>query len=41
MLDMGCANSGPGILGVSEMMRMDGPGFSLYATPLESLGPGF
>ena len=38
---MGCANSGPGRLRLPEMMWMDRPGFSLCATPLESLGPGF
>ena len=41
MLDTGCANSRPGSLGVLEMTRTDGPGFSLCAVPLESLGPGF
>ena len=41
MLDMGCANSGPGRLGVPEMIQTDGPGFSLCAAPLESSGPGF
>ena len=37
----GCANSRPGRLGVPEVTGMDGPGFSLCAVPLESLGPGF
>ena len=37
----GCANSGPGSLGVLEMMQMDRPGFSLRAVTLESSGPGF
>ena len=41
MLDMGCANSGPGSLGVLEMTWMDRPGFSLCAVPLELSGPGF
>ena len=41
MLYKGCANTGPGRLGVPEMTQMDGPGFSLCAAPLESLGPGF
>ena len=41
MLDMGCANSRPGSLGVPEMMRMDRPSFSLCAVLLESSGPGF
>ena len=34
-------NSGPGSLGVPEMMQTDGPGFSLCAASLELLGPGF
>ena len=34
-------NSRPGSLTVPEMMQMDGPGFSLCATPLELSGPGF
>ena len=37
----GGANSGPGSLGVPEMMWIDGPGFSLCAAHLESSGPGF
>ena len=41
MSGKGCANSRPGGLGVLEMMRTDGPGFSLCAVPLESSGPGF
>ena len=41
MLDIGCANSRPGSLGVPEMTWTDGPGFSLCAAPLESSGPGF
>ena len=40
MLDTGCTNSGPGRR-VPEMVWTDGPGFSLCAAPLESLGPGF
>ena len=39
MLDMGCTNSGP--VRVPEMMWIDGPGFSLCAASLESLGLGF
>ena len=34
----GGANSGPGRLGVPEVMWMDGPGFSLCAAPLEIVG---
>ena len=34
-------NSRPGSYGVPEGVRTDGPGFSLCATPLESLGPVF
>ena len=41
MLGKGCINSRPGSYVVPEMMQMDGPGFSLYAVPLESSGPGF
>ena len=41
MLFEGCTNSGPGGLGVPELMQTDGPGFSLCAAPLELLGPGF
>ena len=41
MLDMGCANSGPGSLGVPEMTWMDRPGFSLCAAPLELSGLRF
>ena len=37
----GSANSGPGRLGVLEVMQMDGPGFSLYAVLLKLLGPIF
>ena len=37
----GCTNSGPGSLGIPEVMQMDGPGFSLCAAPLESSGSGF
>ena len=37
----GCVNSGPGSLGVPEMMRSDGPDFSLCAIPLGLSGPGF
>ena len=31
----------PGSYGVPEGVRTDGPGFSLCAAPLESLGPVF
>ena len=41
MSGKGCVNSGPGGHGVPEVMQTDGPGFSLCAVPLESLGPGF
>ena len=41
MLGKEGVNSGPSGRGVLEMMWMDGPGFSLGATPLESSGPGF
>ena len=41
MLDMGCTNSGPGSLGVLEMMQIDRPGFSLCAAPLKLSDPGF
>ena len=37
----GGVNSGPGGCGVPELMRTDGPSFSLCAAPLESSGPGF
>ena len=37
----GCANSRPGRLRIPEVMRTDGPGFSLCAAPLESSGPVF
>ena len=37
----GCANSGPGRLGVPEVVQTDGPGFSLCAAPLELSGPVF
>ena len=38
MLDTGCTNSRPGRLRVLEMMQTDGPGFSLCAAPLKSMG---
>ena len=41
MLGKGGINSGPGDCGVPELMRTDGPGFSLCAAPLELSGPGF
>ena len=34
----GCANSGPGRLGILKVMQMDGLGFSLCAAPLEIVG---
>ena len=34
-------NSRPGSYGVPEGVRIDRPGFSLCAAPLESLGPVF
>ena len=37
----GRANSGSDRLRVWEVTQMDGPGFSLCAVPLESLGPVF
>ena len=37
----GGVNSGPDSYGVPEGVRTDGPGFSLCAAPLESLGPVF
>ena len=37
----GGVNSGSGSYGVPEGVQTDGPGFSLCATPLESLGPVF
>ena len=37
----GVVNSGPGSYRVPEGVRTDGPGFSLCAVPLESLGPVF
>ena len=37
----GCIDSGPGSRGVLEWVRIDGPGFSLCATPLGLSGPGF
>ena len=40
-LGKGGVNSGPGGHRVPEMMRTDGPGFSLCAAPLESSSPGF
>ena len=41
MLFEGCANSGPGRLGVPEMTWTDGPGFSLCTVLLESSDPVF
>ena len=37
----GGVNSGPDSYGVPEGVQTDGPGFSLCAVPLESLGPVF
>ena len=34
-------DSGPGGRGVLELVRTEGPGFSLCAMPLELSGPGF
>ena len=41
MLDERGVNSGPDGYGVLDGERIDGPGFSLCATPLELFGPGF
>ena len=41
MSGKGGVNSGPDSYGVLEGVRTDGPGFSLYAAPLELSGPGF
>ena len=41
MLSKGDVNSGPGGHGVPELVRIDGPGFSLCAVLLESSGPEF
>ena len=41
MLDKGGVNSGPDSYGVPDGVRIDRPGFSLCAAPLESSGPGF
>ena len=41
MLDKGGVNSGPDSYGVLDGVRTDGPGFSLCAVSLESLGPVF
>ena len=40
-IGQGGVNSGPGGCRVLELVRTDGPGFSLCAVPLESSGPGF
>ena len=37
----GGVNSGPDGYGVPDGVQTDGPGFSLCAAPLESLGPEF
>ena len=39
MLDKGGVNSGADSYGVPDGVWTDGPGFSLCAVPLESLGP--
>ena len=41
MLDKGGINSRPDSYGVPDGVWTDGPGFSLCAAPLESLGPVF
>ena len=41
MLDKEGVNSGPDSYGVPDGVRTDGPGFSLCAAHLESLGPLF
>ena len=41
MLGKGGIDSGPGDHRVPELVRTEGPGFSLCAAPLESSGPGF
>ena len=41
MLGKGGVNSRPDSYGVPDGVRTDGPGFSLCAAPLESLGPVF
>ena len=40
-VQQGDVNSGPDSRGVLEWVQTDEPGFSLYAVPLESSGPGF
>ena len=40
-IGQGGVNSGPDGYGVLDGVRTDGPGFSLCAVPLESLGPEF
>ena len=40
-VEQGGVNSGPGSHRILEGVRIDGPGFSLCAAPLESFGPGF
>ena len=40
-LSKGDVNPGPGGRRVPELVRTDGPGFSLCAVPLESSGPEF
>ena len=40
-IEQGGINSGPDSCRVPEGVWIDGPGFSLCATPLELSGPGF
>ena len=40
-VEQGCINSRPDSCGVPKWVWTDGPGFSLCAAPLESLGPVF
>ena len=40
-IEQGGVNSRPGSHRIPEGVRTDGPGFSLCAAPLESLGPVF
>ena len=40
-IGQGGVDSGPGGRRVLELVQTEGPGFSLWAAPLESSGPGF
>ena len=40
-IEQGGVSSGPGSHRVPERVWTDGPGYSLYAAPLELSGPGF